>query len=149
MFRGRRRQLAPSGWSFLITHVREYKFLTFQAMGFSTDGVCTPGYEVTKCGRRLFFFAIYICQNFKNMGGGLTPLCDLKGGRSRKFFKGCFYLFRICAFKNGPQNFLNRKIFLFLGQVQILVVVKNGVYLVKWDFGGPKLAKVGQKGEQQ
>ena len=26
---------------------------------------------------------------------------------------------------------------------------KTGFYLVKWDFGGPKLAKMGQKDEKQ
>ena len=96
-------------------------------------------------------FHKYIYVKISKIGGGIkpAPLCDLKDGRSRKFFKGRFYLFRICAFKNGPRFFLKRKIFLFLGQVQILVVVKNGVLPCKMGFWRPKLAKVGQKDEKQ
>ena len=61
-----------------------------------------------------------------------------QGWQVEKKFKGRFYLFRICAFKNGPQIFLNRKIFLFLGQIQILVVVKNGVLPCKMGFWRPQ-----------
>ena len=76
------------------------------------------------------------------MGGGLNPPPYVISRMTGREKKGRFYLFRICPFKNGPRFFLKQKIFLFLGQVQILVVVKNGGLHCKWDFGCPKLAQM-------
>ena len=82
-----------------------------------------------------------IRQTFKNRGFN-PPTHVISRTAGRYFFLGRFYLFRICPFKNGPRFFLKRKICLFLGHVQILVVVKNGGLHC---FGGFIRAQLGPK----
>ena len=65
-------------------------------------------------------------KNSKTGGVNPAPLCDLKDGRPRKNF-WAFLPISDMPVQKRPLKFFESKIFLFLGQVQILVVVKNGV----------------------
>ena len=94
----------------------------------------------------------YIYDKISKIEGGIKPahyvLSRVVG--QENFLRGDFTYFGYARSKTAPDFFLKRKIFLFLGQVQILVVVKNGVLpFVKWDFDCPKLTKMGQKDEKQ